>query len=74
MTLLKSLMLRAAKRLASDPAAREQAMHLAKKARPAVDKAMQEAKGIHGAENPARELGRLAGRLKRKYLDDDGKR
>ena len=72
MTLLKSLMLRAARRLASDPAAREQAMSLAKRAKPVVDEAMREAKGIHKADDRAREMGRLAGRLKRKYLDGDG--
>ncbi len=74
MVLFKNLMLRAARRLVSDPRAREQAMELAKKAKPVVDKAVREAKTIHQASDPAREMGRLAGRLKRKYLDGDGGR
>jgi hypothetical protein len=72
MVLFKTLVLGAAKRLASDPAARERALRLAEKSRPAIEKAMQEAKAIHQNEDPAFELGRLASRLKRKYLDEDG--
>jgi len=74
MVLLKTLMLSAAKRLASDPEARERALRLAEKSKPAIDKALQEAKAIQRNEDPAFELGRLAGRLKRKYLDDDSAR
>jgi hypothetical protein len=67
-------MLGVAKRLASDPAARKQALRFAAKAKPAVNKAMQEAKSIQEKSDSAFEMGRLAGRLKRKYLDDDGVR
>ena len=69
MILLKTLLFRAARRLASDPAVRAQAMALAKKAKPAVDKAVHEAKTIGRTADPAYELGRRAARLKRKYFD-----
>jgi hypothetical protein len=72
MVLLRTLMLGAVKRLASDPAARAQALRMAEKAKPVVSKAMQEAKSIQQKDDPAFEMGRLAGRLKRKYLDEDG--
>ena len=72
MVLLRTLMLGAAKRLASDPAARERALQLAEKSKPAINKAIREAKAIQQKEDPAFELGRLARRMKRKYLDDDG--
>lgn len=69
MALLKSLMIRTARRLANDPAARAQAVELAKKAKPAVDRAVQEAKSIPKTDNPAYDIGRFAGRMKRKYFD-----
>ncbi len=64
-------MAQAARRLAQDPNARQQAVKLAKKAKPAVDKALHEVKGVQQASDPAREMGRLAGRLKKKYFDAD---
>jgi hypothetical protein len=70
--LLRSLMMQAAKRLATDPQARDRAVDLAKKARPGVEKAVRQAKEIGQSSDPARKMGRIAGRLKRRYLDDDG--
>ena len=72
MTVLKSLFLRAARRLATDPEAQAKAGEMARRAKPAVAKAMAEAKAIHTAPDPARQAGRLVGRLRRRDLDGDG--
>ncbi|MDP6706247.1 MAG: hypothetical protein QF893_07890 [Alphaproteobacteria bacterium] len=71
MTVWKTLLYRAARRLATDPEAQAKAGEMAHRAKPVLKKAMAEAKAIHNAPDPAREAGRLVGRMKRKYLDDD---
>jgi predicted translin family RNA/ssDNA-binding protein len=68
--LLRNLVLRTARRLATDPQARERAVGLARQAEPGVKKAVKEVRSISRADDPAREMGRLVGRLKRKYIDD----
>ncbi len=72
MTVFKTLLFRAARRLATDPEAQAKAGEMARRAKPKLAKAMREAKVIHTAPDPAREAGRLVGRLRRKYLDGDG--
>ena len=72
MPLVRYMLMRAARRLASDPAARAKAAEMARRAKPAVDAAVREAKAVRAAPDPAREAGRLAGRLKRRYLDGEG--
>lgn len=74
MAVWKAVLMRTARRFASDPAARARAAALARRAQPAVEAALREAGRIRAAADPAREAGRLAGRLKRRFLDDDGKR
>lgn len=72
MALWKTVLMRTARRLASDPAARAKAGDLARRARPAVGAALRQAKQVRDAPDPAREAGRLAARLRRRYLDGDG--
>lgn len=69
MAFWKSLIVRTAKQLASDPAARAKAGTLAKRVRPAVGAALRQAKAVRDAPDPAREAGRLAARLRRRFLD-----
>jgi hypothetical protein len=68
MLFLRALIFGAARRLATDPAARAKAAQLA---RPAVKATVREARTIRAAPDPAREAGRLAARLKRRYLDGE---
>ena len=69
MTVLRNLLMRAARRVASDPEARAKAAKLAQRAKPTMQAALKQAKAIRDAPDSAREAGRLAGRLKRRYLD-----
>lgn len=71
MALWKTVLMRSARRLASDPEARARAAEAARRARPALDAALREAGRIYAAPDPAREAGRLAGRLKRRFLDGE---
>jgi len=71
MPIWKTVLMRTARRLASDPAARAKAAETARRAKPAVDAALREAKRIRAAPDPAREAGRLAARLKRRLLDTE---
>ena len=66
------MLTRAGARLAHDPAARAKAAEWAERARPGVEAAWREARRIRQAPDPAREAGRLAGRLKRRFLDAEG--
>ena len=69
MTVLRSLLMRAARHIATNPEARAKAVNMAEQAKPKIHAAVDQAKVIRDASDPAREMGRLAGRLKRRYLD-----
>lgn len=68
------MLMQGARRLAGDPAARARAAELARRARPAADAVLREATRIREAPDPAREAGRLAGRLKRRLFQDKPER
>ena len=60
--------MQAARRLANDPRTRAKAAEVAKPVAAAV---ARETGKIARADDPARQAGRLVGRLKRRYLDGE---